>query len=143
MTQLLFHGTDHATAAVLADRTSQVDVTRGGGEFGCGFYVAYSAPVALRFAIGRFGVAKARALQLSVDAATLTGLTWKILTAKEAKKLRQRLRNAKTTRTHAVGADAVRGPIEGQPHDLQCKFEGPRSRAILNDSALTSIELVK
>ncbi|MDC0740885.1 hypothetical protein [Polyangium mundeleinium] len=143
MPDAFYHGTDHVTAQRVSSRTSAIDVARGGGEFGRGFYVGDSPVLALQFAIGRFGVTNARALRFIITQESYSALETKYLAEKDAKKLRQRVRRARATRSHLVGVDVVCGPIEGRAQNLQSKFETERSQAVLNDPACTTIELVR
>src|SRR5438309_1618714 len=120
----LFHGTRRIFATQMAGNPGKVDVTRGGGEFGRGFYTQKSQANALAWAINRFRPAdQPCVLQLVVKDQPYLALSIKLLDVKDAKKLTQILRKKGTTKTYLHGGDAVVGPLNLNAKKEQQKFE--------------------
>lgn len=141
--KLLFHGTSVDTASALSSRTQKVDVGRGGGEFGRGFYLGRSAPYCLRFAIGRCGVTNARVLAFQFDPTKLAKLKFVSLDVKKARQVVRAVRNKRLEGTWTKGVDLVGGPIEADRNYYQVKFESAASAVLLNDSSATTIGVHK
>jgi hypothetical protein len=141
---MLFHGTRRNSATQMAGTPAhgQIDVSRGGGEFGRGFYTQKSQANALAWAINRFRPAdQPCVLQCDVQDPLYLALNIKLLDLKDAKKLTQTLRSKGTTSTYLHGGDVVVGPLNLNPKKEQEKFESSKSQVLLNgtDTARTVI----
>ena len=129
---VLYHGTSHAFAAAMAPARARgtIDVTRGGGEFGQGFYTQDSKSSALR--IAQFRHQRASVLELSIDDQQYVNLRRRVLRLRQAIQLTQTLRSSHTMGSHLEGVDVVIGPLNGDPTIEQQKFESAVSEALLN-----------
>ena len=107
----LFHGTRHVDAIAMQDTgtgSGGIDVTRGSGEFGRGYYTQDSSANALSFVQNRFPANQRPCiLQLDIDDTKYNGLSRRILDARQARRLTRRLRSRGTTGTHSEGVDVV------------------------------------
>lgn len=140
----LFHGTRWTFATQMAGTPThgQVDVTRGGGEFGRGFYTQKSRANSLSWAINRFKVAdRPCVLQLDVQDQSYLALNIKLVDLKAAKKLTVKLRSNGMTKTYLHGGDVVVGPLNLNAKKEQQKFESSKGQSLLNgtDTARTVI----
>jgi hypothetical protein len=120
----------------------QIDVTRGGGEFGRGFYTQKSQANSLAWAINRFRFADLPCvLQLDVQDQPYLAMKIKSLNLKDAKKVTLKLRSNGTTKTYLHGGDVVVGPLNLNSKKEQQKFESNRGQSLLNgtDTARTVI----
>ncbi len=133
---VLFHGTRHAHATAMAGPANgqgAIDVTRGGGEFGRGFYTQKSQANALAWAINRFKPAdRPCVLQLDVVDASYLAQNIKLLDLKDARKLTQKLRSNGTTKTYLHGGDIVVGPLNLNAKKEQQKFESSNAQTLVN-----------
>lgn len=129
----LYHGTRRADAVAMAGPPGTIDVTRGGGEFGRGFYAQGSKSNALTWVQHRIPAAQSPCLlQLDVDDQQHAALSSRTLTRKKAISLTKRLRAAGTTGTHLEGVDVVIGPLNGSNWIEQQKFESGTAQTLLN-----------
>ena len=110
-----------------------IDVTRGGGEFGRGFYTQNSISNSLRWVQHRFPVnQRPCVLQLAIDDQVYTALTKLTLTARQARQLTQRLRSQGGGMTHVAGVGVIIGPLQNNVQVEQQKFESVRAQDVLN-----------
>jgi hypothetical protein len=137
---IVFHGTSAAAAARIVGPPLSVDVTRGGGELGCGFYTGDSISLAVSWAKGRFGASLGKAIQIDVDNSAYAGLNvlsigrqrhiwwqWKYLAFKSR------------TATYLFGYDAVCAPFATLDMSLQIKFESAAAQNVLNTHSLMRV----
>jgi hypothetical protein len=132
-----FHGTRVDLAIAMAATPGKIEVTRGGGEFGMGFYTQESKSNAHSWAQNRFGVMKACILQISIDNGAFTGLTSRRLDLQRAARFTRALRTNGTLNTHLVGVDVVIGPLNGDAQNEQQKHESVAAENVLNDDKTT------
>jgi hypothetical protein len=131
----VFHGTWIHVAQDLVD--GKVDVTRGGGELGRGFYTQDELYNAMAWAYRVTGGIKAAAAagfeMLEEDFYALNPLC---LTYDQALEKRRRIRSQEATRTFLFDRNVVWGPIVGgQSTSLrfdQHKYESTAAQAHLN-----------
>jgi len=115
------------------DGTGQggIDVTRGSGEFGQGFYAQDSGANALTFVQNKFPMnQRPCVLQLDIGDHQYNGLSKRLLDAKLAARLTRRLRSNGTVATHIEGVDVVVGPLSQWVE--QQKFESAAAQTLLN-----------
>ena len=130
---IVFHGTSAAAAARIVGPPLSVDVTRGRGELGRGFYAGDSISLAVSWAKGRFGKSQGKSIQIEVDNSAYAALNvlsigrrryvwwlWKYLALKSR------------TATHLFGYDAVCAPFAALDMSLQIKFESAAAQNVLN-----------
>ena len=129
----LYHGTSRAFATAMAGSTAAgaIDVTRGRGEFGKGFYTQDSSGNAARRGQLLYGTGGA-VLVLTVDDSAYHGLNFKRLTVNMAQKLNARLRASKTIGSYTTAHDAIIGPLVYQPQIQQQKFQTTSAQQLLN-----------
>lgn len=127
-----YHGTRLADAVAMAGPPGTIDVTRGGGEFGRGFYTQSSRSNALTWAQNRFGAQFPCVLAVDLEDGIYASLRKRRLSHQQAARLTQQLRRHRKTKTHLVGVDVVVGPLSGSQQIEQQKFESANSQAVLN-----------
>ncbi len=131
----LYHGTRLTDARAIVGPPSTVDVTRGGGEFGRGFYLGESKGMAMRFAFHRSRDPAVVQVQLPDEG-------YEALSVRELdheKSDRLRIEAARSKTTYLVGVDVVVGTIENEPRKLQHKFESQTAQRHLNTTATLSV----
>jgi hypothetical protein len=108
-----------------------IDVTRGRGEFGSGFYTQDSSGNAARRAQTIYGNQSA-VLILTVDEHAYHALNFRRLTLNMAQKLNAQLRANNTQGSYTTVHDAVVGPLVRQPIIEQQKFQSMHAQVLLN-----------
>ncbi len=129
---VLYHGTSRAFATAMAGTPAvgTIDITRGEGEFGLGFYTQESSSNAARRGQSIYGSGGAT-LILSVNDQAYHGLRFKRLTLNMAQMLNARLAgNAR--RTYTTAHDVMVGPLVYQPRTEQQKFQTANGRDLFN-----------
>ena len=132
-----FHGTKQPFANAIV--SGAIDVSKGSGEFGVGFYTQQRATDAWHWAYGRWkkkGDTPAVAV-VSIAATDFAALKQKgPLDHKKSDKLRQAADKAGKSK-HLVGVDVVVGTIKDRPAKKQEKFESATAQALLNSGNVT------
>ena len=129
----LYHGTSRAFAIAMRGplgNPGTVDVTRGGGEFGGGFYTQDSISNAVRRGYLIYGN-RAALLILTIDDQPYHLLYFRRLTLNQAQRLNHRLRGHARS-TYATRHDAIVGPLASQPRIMQQKFQSTVAQNLLN-----------
>jgi hypothetical protein len=129
----LYHGTSQVFAIAMAGTPAAgtIDVTRGGGEFGRGFYTQGSSGNAARRGQSIYGNGGAVFI-LSIDnQAYHTTLRFKLITLNMAQMLNARL-TGHARKTYTTTHDVMAGPLVYQPRIQQQKFQTENARALLN-----------
>ncbi len=129
----LFHGTGRAFAVAMAGAApvGTIDVARGGGEFGRGFYTQDSIGNAARRGYYLYGNGSA-VLVLAIDDPSYHALSFWRLTLNRAQMLNAQLRGSNTHTTFTTNDDVVVGPLIHQPSIEQQKFQTANSQTLLN-----------
>lgn len=126
-----FHGTSKTIAASL--QSGNVDVSKGGGELGMGFYTGELLWVAKAWAANRH---KKDGAVVSFDFAEddYFKLEPLLLSRTDALAVRNAIKKKGSTRTHTFGANVVWSPIVGTTRvDAdQHKFESKKAEVLLN-----------
>ena len=131
---ILYHGTNRANANSMCGPLVSIDVTRGGGELGRGFYMGGSLALTKSWAVARHGLAQASGLKAVIDDVLYFQLHILTLNHSAVINTWQQLRYNNTERTHLFNIDVVYGPLATYPHETQHKFESSRARVLLNNS---------
>lgn len=128
----LYHGTSRAFAMAMCGTTNRgtIDVTRGGGEFGRGFYTQDSLGRAHLWAQYRFP--NPAVLVLEINNQEYDALDARRLTLDDALRLNQRLRNRRAQATYTTRHDVIVGPLVTKPHVEQQKFQSQAAQNLLN-----------
>ncbi len=108
-----------------------MDVTRGRGEFGRGFYTQSSSGNAARRAQALYGNNSA-VLVLTIDDQAYHALTFRRLTLNMAQALNAQLRGSNTQHIFTTVHDALVGPLVYQPRIEQQKFQTVNAQVLLN-----------
>jgi hypothetical protein len=126
-----FHGTRSDFAKTIVG--GGIDVSKGSGEFGCGFYTQCGRTDAWSWAIARWGdKGEAAVVRLDVTEAEWDGLKKKgPLTHKKSNELRATAKKQGQSK-YVCGTDVVIGTIQNRPKKEQQKFESSRSENELN-----------
>lgn len=133
---ILYHGTSQAFAILMAGtpQVGTIDVTRGRGEFGQGFYTQDSISNASRRGYLLYGNNGALPT-LTVDDYRYHAPRFKRLTLNGAHMLNQRLRKRATQSTYLTKHDLIVGPLVSQPKTTQQEFQTERAETLLNGPA--------
>ena len=132
-----FHGTNQQFANTIV--SGAIDVTKGSGEFGVGFYTQQRATDAWLWAHGRWKKIEDTPAVAVVSIAAKDFATLKQkgpLDHKKSDKLRQAADKAGKSK-YLVGTDVVVGTIKGRPKKKQEKFESATAQTLLNSSKVT------
>lgn len=129
---ILYHGTSHNDALNMigAQGTGTIDVTKGSGEFGRGFYCHRKKARAWTHVINKF--ANPGMLIITIQDVTYNTLKIKQLSIQQARRLRQVVRSSADPNNFLVNSDVVVGPIENYQRVIQEKFETPSAGTVLN-----------
>ena len=132
-----YHGTDEDSAQLIMG--GRIDVERGRGELGQGFYVGNLAHQAFAWAyhkgkrLGRgYGV-----IQFNIDNTAFYQLQRLYLTRHQAAGKRLQMRDERVQRTYIFNVDAVIAPVVGGryiPNFTQIKFEGDNGQDFINET---------
>lgn len=131
---VLYHGTSRAFAVAMAGASAAggtIDVTRGRGEFGRGFYTQDSSGNAARRGQTLYGNNSA-VLILTIDHPAYHALNFRRLTLNMAQMLNARLRARNAQHTYTTVHDAIVGPLVRQPKFEQQKFQSTHAQMLLN-----------
>ena len=132
-----YHGTDEDSVQLIMG--GRIDVERGGGELGQGFYVGNLAHQAFAWAYRkgkRFGRGYG-VIQFNIDDRAFYLLQRLNLKRSQAAAKRLQMRNEGIQRTYIFGVDAVIAPIVGRryiPNFTQIKFEGDNGQDFINET---------
>lgn len=138
-----FHGTDDIAAQDILN--VGIDVTRGGGELGQGFYVGNLAHQAATWAYhkGRRKCCGYKVIQFDIVDVDFDKLNRKYIDGETARNLRKSLQMIKKQREYTYGTDAVIAPVVGRyiPNFTQIKFEGEKGQTFINLTAKHNLDL--
>jgi hypothetical protein len=127
-----YHGTSHAFATAMSGvpNNGTIDVTRGGGEFGRGFYTQASVSNAHRRGYAIYGNQGA-VLVVDIDDALYHSLQLRTLTLNAAQMLNAKLKGTQRN-AYTTADDVIVGPLVGQPKIMQQKFQSLHAQNLLN-----------
>lgn len=131
----LYHGTDDATAAILA--AGGISTTLGGGELGQGFYSGDLQHQAYNWAW--FKAKKQRkVVALTIQESDFLALNPLDLDYRQALYYMSMIKYNSQTRTYLFNENAVWAPVVGRyiPNFNQVKFESTDSETYLNGSSV-------
>lgn len=127
-----YHGTSKENAIAMAANPGTIDViTKGGGEFGRGFYTQDSLGNAFRRGYLLYGTNGA-VLVLSIDDPTYHALSFMRLSLNRAQMLNARLRSRNATSTYTTRHDVIVGPLVNQSKIMQQKFQSLSAQTLIN-----------
>jgi len=137
-----YHGTEKLNDKFIIGPPPSIDINKGGGEIGKGFYTTNDEWIAIAWAIGRFGKDEASVLEIDLEDKNRTSLAFTIMlikTQREVIKIWKKLKKKKQTRTFEFGYDIVNAPFATIDAARQYKFESKKAETILNSSSIKKI----
>ena len=134
-----YHGTSSSIALSLF--TGTVNVKRGGGELGEGFYTGQHLYLAKVWAFHTTGSKQENVVSFDTDDDDVAALDLIVLSYGGAARKRHHLKMTSQTRTYRFGADMVWAPIVGSERVRgdQYKWESQRAEMLLNGPACMRI----
>lgn len=137
---IAYHGTDQTSASSIVGPPSNVDVTKGGGELGRGFYLGENISLAAAIAIGKFGQANAAVIKVDTEDSAFVRLNVRTVHKRHAVVgLWQSLIKRRLAYTHLFGVDVVCAPFATIDFSYQYKFESTNAQTVLNNNAVIQI----
>ena len=133
----VYHGTNKASKNKIVGPPQAVDVSKGGGEMGEGFYVGENMTMAIAWAKGRWK--KPSVLEFDVPNKLYAQLNFKQMSHKQVLNDWHQLKRAKLHKTYKYGFDVVFGPLATNPFAVQYKFESTPAESLLNNSNIDEI----
>lgn len=136
---VVYHGTEQASASAMIGPPGKIDVTKGRGELGRGFYVGSEIALSAALARGRHK-ANPSVLKLTIEDEAFLRLD--ILSLNRVERVFQlwrRLVAERRTTTHLFGVDVVAAPFATIDYAHQYKFETLRAQQLLNHSDIKKI----
>lgn len=132
---IAYHGTSKNSARSIIGPPSNIDVTRGGGELGRGFYVGENISLAKAIAVGKHGQAEAAIIKFEIDDSAYIRLDVKnIHQRRDVYQLWKRLTRAGSLYLHLFHVDVVCAPFATIDYSYQYKFESTNAQNTLNNS---------
>lgn len=127
-----YHGTNTISANLIAN--GNIDVNRGGGELGKGFYTGDLKHQAFIWAWHQYQQDKS-VVVINFNDEDFLGLNPLCLDVFTTHRYRRNIRNTRTTRTYMFEENAVWSPVVGREYYIfnQIKFESIDSQDFLND----------
>lgn len=136
---IAYHGTDRTSANNIVGPPSNIDVTKGGGELGRGFYVGESIALAASLSRGKFG-AKGVVIKFDIDDSSYVRLNTKFLNRRQyVHRLWQNLIRRTRALHHLFYVDVVCAPFATIDFSYQYKFESQDAQDTLNNNSTKQI----
>lgn len=137
---IAYHGTDKKSATNIVGPPASVDVTKGRGELGRGFYLGESVALAASLSKGRYG-ANGAVIKYDIDDSEFVKLNIRTLNNRQfLYRLWLSLIKRKTTHLHLFNVDVMCAPFATIHFSYQYKFESLAAQNTLNSKS-TSIVL--
>lgn len=133
----IYHGTNKSSKRSIIGPPSDVDVSKGGGEMGIGFYAGENLSMAIAWAKGRWK--KPSVLEFDVSNKSYAQLSFKQMNHRQVLNDWHQLKRANMHRRHKYGFDIVFGPLATNPFAVQYKFESITAQNLLNHSSIDEI----
>lgn len=132
----VFHGTNTTSANSII---KNIDVTKGGGELGRGFYAGESIGLAAAFAQGRFP-GNYKVVKLEIDDTAFVNLRIKTIKRIEfVYRTWQSLLRRKKAFSFLFNTDVVQAPFATLEFSYQYKFESSQAETVLNNNCIKTI----
>jgi hypothetical protein len=136
---IVFHGTSRLSALSIVGPPPSVDVTRGGGELGRGFYTGENISLAASLAKGRFS-SNGVVIQFDIDNSEYIKLNIRIINRRRyvfhhwRSLIRRSLANI-----YLFNCDVVCAPIAVIDFSYQYKFESRLAQDTINNHSVKQI----
>lgn len=132
---ITYHGTNITSANNIVGPPSNIDVTRGGGELGRGFYVGENLSLAKAIAVGKHGHTNAAVIKFEIDDTDYVQLSVRNIHRRiVVHQLWQSLIRASREYLHLFNVDVVCAPFATIDFSYQYKFESTNAQNTLNRS---------
>lgn len=136
---ITYHGTSSTSANDIVGSPANIDVTKGGGELGRGFYLGENLALAASLAKGKFGE-NGVVIRFDIDDSAYVRLNTKILNSRQyIYRLWQSLITRKKAFQHLFGFDVVCAPFATIDFSYQYKFESKNAQDTLNNDSTKKI----
>ncbi|WP_218330647.1 DUF3990 domain-containing protein [Hydrotalea lipotrueae] len=137
---IAYHGTDRTSANSIVGPPSNIDVTRGGGELGRGFYLGENISLAKAIAVGKFGQANAAVIKFDTDDVAFNQLNVRNVHRRQVVyRLWQSLIRRGFAYTHLFNVDVICAPFATIDFSYQYKFETGAAQNVLNNNSTKQI----
>lgn len=134
-----YHGTNRTSANNIVGPPSNIDVTRGGGELGRGFYVGENIALAASLSRGKFG-ANGVVIKFDIDDSAYVSLNTRVLNRRQyVYSLWQSLITRARAFQHLFNVDVVCAPFATIDFSYQYKFESQNAQNTLNKNSTKQI----
>lgn len=132
----VYHGTNLNSANFMKGPPAKIDVSRGGGELGQGFYAGENIALAVSFSKGKFG-SGGKVLKIKIDDSDFAQLNVRTLNSRQYvfRKWRSYLKR-NISNTHKFNVDVICAPFATISFSYQYKFESMSSQNTLNNSKI-------
>lgn len=138
-----YHGTNVTSAMDMFGPPRRVDVHRGGGELGRGFYTGESIGLAKSLAHGRYGD-QGVVLRLDIDDRIFVTLKVRVVAwRKHVYRTWRAILFRDERNTFLFNVDVVLAPFATLQLSYQYKFESKSAQDVLNNRNHTEIELLR
>jgi hypothetical protein len=132
---ITFHGTDTNSANNIVGPPSNIDVTKGGGELGRGFYLGENVSLAKAIAVGKHGQANASVIKFDIDDSDYVKLNVRnVHRRRVVYQLWQSLIKNSKQYLHLFNVDVVCAPFATIDFSYQYKFESTNAQNTLNNA---------
>jgi hypothetical protein len=136
---ITYHGTDIASANHIIGPPSNIDVARGGGELGRGFYLGEHVALAAALSRGKFGL-DGVVLKFEIDETAYAQLNTRVINRRvNVYSFWKCLIIRGLTRKHLYNVDVVCAPFATIDFSFQYKFESQNAQATLNNHSTKQI----
>lgn len=133
---IVFHGTDTTSANSIVKK---IDVTKGGGELGRGFYVGENIALAASLAKGKFG-SNSKVVKFDINDSEFIKLDIKTLNRTQyVYRTWQSLLRRNKAFSHLYNTDVICAPFATINFSYQYKFETPLAETVINTHSIKTI----
>ncbi len=134
-----YHGTDRNSANNIVGPPSNIDVTRGKGELGQGFYTGENIALAAALAKGKHGN-NGVVIKVDLDDTEYVKLNTKILNRRKyVYNLWKSLYKRHRANSHRFNFDVICAPFATIDFSYQYKFESTKAQNALNNNSTKQI----
>jgi hypothetical protein len=136
---ITYHGTDRNSANNIVGPPSNIDVTRGGGELGRGFYLGENIALAASLSKGKFGN-NGVVIKFDIDDSAYVQLNTRVLNRGQyVFRLWQSLLRRRIAFGYLFNVDVVCAPFATIDFSYQYKFESTAAQGTLNNNSTKQI----
>jgi len=137
-----YHGTNKKHDQEIIGPPPQIDVSKGRGELGQGFYVTSEPWIAKSWAVGKHGISDASVIEISFEGKEIEVMQMNshiLATQNDVIGNWIGLERTKRTKTFKFGKDIIDAPFATLDSARQYKFESKNAERILNNAIIKKI----